>query len=538
MSKDYFQSQEFKDLLKSYETGKDKRKSIYLDADDFADIADYYLNIDKPERAMEAIGMGLSIHPEEEVLLIVQSAAYIYQREFDKAQDIVVKLDSVHNSDVKYQVAQLEYAKYGNVESAEEIWRIWMEMENGDNPSEELKRESYIHIISSMAELRNRDEMDDKEKDCLYRWIKEYIDKFQPLGKYEEDVQLADICRESELADLMCEVLSQVLEEQPYLPKGWSNLALAQYLLQRYDQALESCDFALAVNPDDLDSLLTKAHSLHAMGERSLSKPIFKEYLDKGGEPVQAIPYVEALFLDGEKDKAMQELNWLSSCFEENRTEMEERWEAAQKRKLSARERQEEQSLYEDFIDLYKKIYTDISDLYHHNECFEESLHANEKILEVDPTCAEAFFMVGINYLALRSYEDAARYFALALQYADDQVMMGLDIALTFVLNDFDKFALEVLNAVSRIADGSRSPFVKNIPAAKSLTYLKIGQTDQFLKNFKIACKETPDLIRKVYEGYFPKNMPVGQWSDYAEREVDTLMKNFKKGNLYIAGLS
>ena len=116
--------------------------------------------------------------------------------------------------------------------------------------------------------------------------------------------------------------------------------------------------------------------------------------------------------------------------------------------------------------------------------------------------------------------------------------MMGLDIALTFVLNDFDQFGLDVLNAISQIAAHSQSPFVKNIPAAKSLTYLKMGKTDLFLTNFKEACRKTPDIIRRVYENYFPVNMPVSQWGDYAEKEIGTLVNKFKKDNLHFEGFS
>jgi hypothetical protein len=134
----------------------------------------------------------------------------------------------------------------------------------------------------------------------------------------------------------------------------------------------------------------------------------------------------------------------------------------------------------------------------------------------------------------LSRYDEAARNFAIALQLADDQVMMGIDIALTFVLNNFDKFALEVLNAVSQIAANSSSPFVKNIPAAKSLTYLKLGHKDQFIKYFKVACKETPELVKKVYEGHFPKNVPVSKWCDYAEKNIDKLMKSLKGENLLL----
>ena len=94
MTNDYFQSEEFKEILASYEKRGDKDRSIYLDADDFADIADYYLTNNKPMKAMKAIDMGLQIHPDEEVLLIVRSAAYIFQRQFDKAREILKTLDA------------------------------------------------------------------------------------------------------------------------------------------------------------------------------------------------------------------------------------------------------------------------------------------------------------------------------------------------------------------------------------------------------------------------------------------------------------
>ncbi len=539
MAKDYFQSREFKDLLKSYEDQQAAGEGIYLDADDFADIADYYLSMDKPSSSMETLATGLSLHPNDEVLLIVLSAAYIYQRQYDKAEEVLGKLDS-GNSDVKYQLAQLEYAKYGRVKQAEKIWREWMKLENGMEPSESQRRECYIHIISSLIELRGNGKTDKiYDVEAVRRWVQEYIDTFQPLGRYDEDVQLADICRDNDLADLMCDVLTQVLEEQPYLPKGWSNLALAQFLLQHYEQAIEACDFALAIDSDDLEALLTKAHSYHSMGEKSTAKPIFKEYLDKGGEAVQIIPYADALFHDGEKDEALSELDRLSNYFENKKAQAVARWQKAQlARSSDVENRKSEQALYDDFIDLYRRILTDISDLYHHNGYYEESIVVNNRLTEVNQHDSEAYFMLGINNLALSRYEEASRNFAFALQWAEDQVMMGVDIALTFVLNNFDDFALEVLEAVSQIASSSKSPFVKNIPAAKSLTHLKMGHKDLFLQNFKVACRETPDLVRKVYEAYFPSNLLVSQWSDYATKNIDKLMKNFKGENMYLNDFS
>ena len=540
MAKDYFQSEDFKEILNSYEQERDKGRSIYLDADDFADIADYYLSNDKPADAMEVVEMGLDIHPEDEVLLIVKSAIYIYQRQYDNAEEILADLDE-ENSDVTYQLAQLQYAKYGNTAEAERIWREWMVLDNGDSPTEEQKRECYIHIISSLVELRgNNDEGEGKGRDmqAVRRWIQEYIDNFQPLGKYDSDVQIADICRENEMADFMCEVLSQVLEERPYLHRGWTHLALAQFITQNYEQALEACDFALAVDADDTDALLTKAHTLTAIGEHSAAKPVFKEYLEKGGEVVQIIPYAEALFQDKENEEAIYQLEWLSTYMEAKKSDVEQQTKESEQEKLSADEKAKQEALADDFYDLYFKIYTDIGDLYHRHEYFEESLAAYCRILEVFPHCSDAYFMQGINLLALRRYAEASKRFAYALQCSDDQILTGIDIALTFALNNFDQFALEVLNAIDQIVPTSTSPYVKNIASAKSLVYLRMGDTEQFLHFFKMACRDTPDLVQKVYEGHFPQDLPISQWGDYAEKRLDELIEKMNKENLHITGFT
>lgn len=534
MPRDYFQSKEFRNILTAYEQRKDKEKSVYLDADDFADIADYYLTVDKFDKAIEALDMGLSIHPNDDSILVVQSAAYILQRMYKEAEEVLSLLDP-ENSDVKYQIAQIQYARYRNDIKAEKLWREWMEMDNRLTPSEEHQRENYIHIITSMAELRGVNSTTgtkDWNVDLTRRWIREYIDKFSPLGKFESDIHLADICREHELADLMCEVLTQVLEEQPYLKKGWSNLALAYYMLERYDQAIEACDFALAVEPGDMDTILTKAHALNSMGEKLASKPVFKEYLERGGDPVQSIPYAEALFLEGQEKEAVQILLGLQALFDAKRQEEKNSYANSDLDLLGSSTRPD------DFLELCERVYTDIGDMFYHHAYYKESVQAFKSILEENKEYAEAYFMIGVNLLALETYDEASRNFAHALMYAKDQVMMGLDIALTFVLNDFDEFALEVLNAVSKIATQSQSPFARNLSAAKSVAYLKTGEKELFLLNFKIACQECPDLVQKVYHGYFPASMPVSQWYDYAEGEIDVLSKKFKKENLYIKGFS
>ena len=540
MAKSYFESQDFKNLLHAYEEQAGKRKSLYLDAEDFADIADYYLNCNQPDDAMDAIEMGLGMHPDDEALLIVKGATCIYEREYDKAEEVLLKLDQ-NIPDVVYQMAQLQYTKYMNLPKAEQIWREWMRIDEGGHPSPQKQRENYIHIISSLAELREDEDMeDDKQQEtrqAVEKWIREYIDTFGPLGKYEEDAQLADICKDNNLPQLLCEVLTQVLEEQPYLPQGWANLALAHFVQKNYEQALEACDFALAIDPNDMHAMLTKAHSTNCLDDKLGAKVLFKEYLDKGGDIIQIIPYAEMLFFTDEKEEALRQLEKLEKVLDRRRVESEDRYEAVKRNHAKEKERVAiETMLFNEGMELYAKAYCDIGELCHNHDCYEESLACNKKVLEVSPNNVDAYFMMGVNYLSLNLYETASHNFSLALQYARDQVMVGVDIALTFVLNGFETFALEVLDTITKIASQSNSRYVKKIPVAKSLTYLKLGNADLFLENFKEACEKTPRLVRSVYEGYFPEELPVGEWSEYVEKDLDAFVKKFKKENPNIKG--
>ena len=536
MAKDYFQSYEFNRLLTFYKQQKDeKRKRIYLDAEEFADIADYYLSVDLPISAMEAVDIGLSIHPDSDILLIMKSSINIFQFQFKEAEAILADLDE-DDPDVMYQLAQLQYAYHHNIPKAEELWRRWLKMEN-ESEDEEYKRENYIHIMSTISVLYNPTDVSDNRQmvaKIARRWVHEYIETFQPLGKYDCDVQLIDICRENDLPDLMSEVLTQVLEEQPYLPQGWSTLALSRYVQKEYEQALEACAFALAINPDDIEALLTKAYTLYDIDDKHGARFVFKEYIDKGGELVQILPYAEILFSEGEIEEAKSQLLFLTKHLENDKKRQEDK--KLKISKDSIEEYQEADAAYESFMELYKKIMADVGGIYYRNECYRRSLSIYSALIEDGCNSSEEYFMLGLNHLAMKQVDKALGAFEQSLSNAEDKVMRGIDIAIVFAMNNYDEYALEMFKVVDVFAARGNCPSVKNIAAAKSLTYLKLGDIEQFLPFFKIACKDTPELIQKVYSNYFPDGLPVSEWYDYAKREIKTLLKKISKEGAHIVG--
>ena len=530
MAKEYFQSDEFNDLLKYYERQKStNRNSIYLDDDEFADIADHYLSNDFPRKAMEAVDMGLEMHQGSEILLLMKSAIFIYQFRFKEADAILAKLDK-SDPEVIYQMAQLQYAYYMNIPKAEKMWRKWLRLESEmEDSDEEYRKENYIHILSTLVVLRNPKDMADKERELtrntIRRWVKEYITTFQPLGKSDNDIQLVDICRENDMPDLLCEALTQVLEEQPYLPKGWSTLALAHYVQMENQQALEACDFALAINPDDLEAILTKAYILYELGNKQGADETFMEFFDKGGSESQMLPYAEMLFQNEERKEAMALLTKLSQSLEKKKKALEKNTkEAANK---SDKEKAEQE--YETFMQLYNKSLSNIGEVYYRNNCLGRSLSTYAHLIEVGDKSSDTYFMLGLNYLAAKMFEDATRNLWLALQHAEDKVMTGIDIAMTYIVHNYDELALKVLEYIETLVEEEDSMSANNIAATKALSYLKLGNIKQFLELFKDACNKSPELVQHVYGSYFPEDLPISEWYDYAQREMPTLIKKMSK---------
>lgn len=73
-------------LITNYEEAKAENRQLYLDADQLADIADWYASERKFEEAQEVITYGLKIHPGNTDLLIEQAYLYLDTQKLQKAK--------------------------------------------------------------------------------------------------------------------------------------------------------------------------------------------------------------------------------------------------------------------------------------------------------------------------------------------------------------------------------------------------------------------------------------------------------------------
>lgn len=502
----YFDSSEFQEILRSYEEQLSKGESPYFDADDFADIADNYLTSDRPDEALDAVNRGLAIHNDDDVLLSTKSAIFIFQHKYKEARQIIEE-NELEGNDVLYQKAQLTYALDFNTEKAERRFRKWMkvELENCEEIDKPyVDRDSYLHVISSFIELHDNAIDNEKDLALIRRWITEYMDRFSPLGKYDSDVSVTDICRNNHLADLLVRGLSQVLDEQPYLRNGWSTLALGYFTVENYEQSIEATDFALAINPHDKEAMLTRAYCHNYLNQREDACNYFEQYWQEDDiDLVQGIPYAECLLALNRKEEAASYILIGEDALEKER----------------AADGLGDHSMYM----RYTQATLDAIDVYQTLEQYEDCRRCLNRLLELEPSNCDYHFMMANILLASDQLSDAMTHYTNAIMNCQDQVKMVIEISMVLIVNNYDAMALELLEhtrgIVNKLPD--LSPNAKNLPAVLALTYLKVGDPMNFLDNLKVAIETTPDLVRHVFDGYFPKEIEMDDYYAYAQKLVE-----------------
>ena len=92
---------ELQELAEQYEAAKAENKPIYLDADDLADLADWYAMHGKSEQATEVVEYGLRLHPNSTPLLVEQAYLFMDAQKRDKAKQIIGQIPESYSSEVK-----------------------------------------------------------------------------------------------------------------------------------------------------------------------------------------------------------------------------------------------------------------------------------------------------------------------------------------------------------------------------------------------------------------------------------------------------
>lgn len=248
MSKKSYLSGRDKELLElaeQYEADRAKNKPIYLDADDFADLADWYAIRHKDKMASAVVEYGLSLHPNSTTLLVEQAYLYLDEQDKKRAKEIIEKI-SEDTSEVKVLKANFLIGE-GKYADADQLLDSIDDKEDLAN----IIDVSYLYIDNGVPE---------KALPWLTRGLEQNSEE-------EAFIAVTGDCYYAQgLYDKAAMFYNKLIDRNPYSASYWFGLARCYFDQQMYDKTIEACDYAIIADDEFADAYIMRGHSFFQLG--------------------------------------------------------------------------------------------------------------------------------------------------------------------------------------------------------------------------------------------------------------------------------
>lgn len=260
---EYFETKEFQDILRRYEDSVRSGHATYIDADDLADIADYYQYEGLPEEADRAVALALQINPDAIGPLLYKAREALSCGDYATARGYAEKLKALDELEYLYMQGEILICE-GKTDEADRLFR----QQYKDTAPDELM--DYVYDVANLFS-----EYDQHEK--AFEWIArsqgDSSDDFKELmartlfglGKYEDSSRL----------------FNELIDQHPYSKHYWNALASVQFMNEDYGASVTSSEYAIAIDPNDPESILAKANGLYSLENYEEALNFFERYSEK-----------------------------------------------------------------------------------------------------------------------------------------------------------------------------------------------------------------------------------------------------------------
>jgi tetratricopeptide (TPR) repeat protein len=363
-----------------------KTNSIYFfDLVEFEEIIVHYIDAGKQALAKKAVKLGLQQHPASIDLKLLRVEIYIFENELDKASVLLKIIDRLepNNDEVFIQKATIS-SKNGNHKEAIELLKKALTFTDDKVDIWSLLGMEYLYL--------------DDFKNARLVFEKCILVDYEDYSALYNLVYCFDMDKEHEEA---INYLNSYIEINPYCEVAWHQLGRQYFILEMYQEALNSFDYAVLIDESFIGGYLEKAKTLEQL-ER------YKQAIDN---------YLITLKLD---DATAFVYLRIGECHEkiENFDEAISFYKKA---------------VHED--PLLDKGWMMLANIYHAQNNFQKAAYYISKALTIEEDNSLYWRRYSEINLKLNFYEEAVAGFEKCLALNDDalEIYMGLTDVLSFL---------------------------------------------------------------------------------------------------------
>lgn len=261
---EYYEGEEFRHTLDVYlDAMRDGVLPRELEEEDLLDVVDYYAMNDDEENSRIAMDILAKVYPDSEEPILFEARKAISDGELKKARQKLEECNDKMLPEYVYTNADLLIAE-GKTEEMQDMLDAYSKQLDDDD------FEDYIIDIVALL-------LDAGQTDEAQYWLEQYDDKEDRDYKELEALLLFQRQHYKESA----EAYNSLLDEHPYSHRYWTALAGSQLMAGKAKDAVDSSEFAIAIDPENAQAMLLKADALHQAKQTDKALEMYQRILQQ-----------------------------------------------------------------------------------------------------------------------------------------------------------------------------------------------------------------------------------------------------------------
>ena len=471
IDEEYFKSEEFQELLESYEASINAGGNPFMDADDLVDLADYYSWQGFDDKAEAAIDYALELYPSATLPNVFKARKALSEGDYAQAGVYRDEIENHDDPDYHYLVAEIMIAQ-GDIEAGDSYLREYAKSVEPDEYEDFVRDCANLYIDYEQSEkayewmLRSKGDESDDFKELMARTL-------FGLGKYKDSER----------------IFNELIDLHPFSKHYWTALASAQFMNEEYSNAITSSEYAIAIDPNDPDAVSQKAGGLLRLGNYEEAQKFYQKYCELVPDDEFGFLYQGVCLVNMSRyDEALPLLRMALAVAPKDSP-------------------------------FLTQIYQELAFCYSSQHQVKLALEMLKKTEAYD--CDHVDMMVVKGHILLQNnlIAEAEEAFKQAILKSDNSPAILLRIIVSLYDNRYLQACYQMLLKFFQLVNDYYPDF-KSGNAYMALCCYDMGHYDEFLKYLRLAVSQDPHEAMSVLGCLFPENTPLSEYVPYMEQQL------------------
>lgn len=305
--KGYFNSPEFREILKKYEQASRQESIPYFGIDELVDLFSYFMSTDKVYEGENILAITKRLHPNSPESIKMEIRLSLNRGEAQEAMQLFSTLGYTEENENRLLKAEILLSLKDFKHARDIAIELLSDAHNG-GVSENAYEALEILLDCGFAH------------EALF--ICEELLRKAPKQRSLIEVK-AECLIELQRINEAVKIYNELIDEEPYNTFYWEQLGHIFYMVKRYGKALECFEYEIAINEEIDYAKLMQAYSFYRLRDYRHAMKIFNELGSNHPDSTTSLFYIAlSHYYMGDKETAKELFTTITQLVQEGTIEM------------------------------------------------------------------------------------------------------------------------------------------------------------------------------------------------------------------------